>query len=1187
MKKYRLLIFLSLLIVGFSEITFAQSSKQNYQLPTSVSGDGYIRGKLAVKVKSDFHKKIPNPTIKDFKSNSSFLLSIEPLVPKSELQVLRSQRRKPFTIDIGSYYYLNYDYSYNIEEVINSLYATDKFDIVEPCFIDKLFYVPTDPLQSQQYYLDIINAFEAWDITKGDTNVVVAIIDSGVEYDHPDLMDNIYINYADPINGIDDDGDGFLDNYYGWDFVGADSADFKPDNDPRPANVEGNHGIAVAGCVSASTDNNIGISGVGFKTKLMALKHGTANNGRSVYMGYSGILYAANHGADIANCSWGGNTFSQIAQDICTYATVDQGMLIVASAGNDNNNRANYPASFDYVLSVASSDENDLKSSFSNFGTKVDIIAPGSDIYTTNFGKDYLSISGTSFSGPITAGAAALVKAQYPDFGPIEIGEVLRVTADEGFYNTAQSKHIDFLGKGRLDIHAALTKKSPSIRFENANVINPKTQNIAVAGDTAIFFGDFKNILWPSSPGLNVSISINSFYLKVLEGNLPLGVIEKGLSKSNSAKPFRISIDPNTPKNTEVDIKIVYSDPAKNYYDYQYFTLLLNPSYTNIVENNISTSLTDRGRLGYDDDAQTRGIGFQYKDGQLLYEMGMVLGNSETKISSTIRGSGSSFDADFKPVESILVTKPGNRADFEATGKFNDDNAGGAKSNVEVSYTAYAWSTEPFQNTILLEYDIKNNSSEILNDFYAGLYADWDISENGAKDFASWNAENKLGYIYNWDNADTTFGGIQVLEGNANYYAIANDNDAPDVDFGVYDGFSDEEKYTALSSGVTNDFAGSTTHTNSDVSHVVSAEPFTIPVGEEVRVVLALHGAGSFEELIASAEAASMAYNVVLQITKPTASNVDVCYGDNTILTASGATTLKWYRQATGGDAFAVGNSISVNNVRADSTFYVSNADDSRFESARTKVIAKTKANPKVTVLGSSSFCEGDSITLTVAEADSYLWTEIGSSNTFSTQNITVKIAEQYKVEVVDNTLACMNESDIVTTSILSAPIANFTLELQSDLLTVEFTNTSTDAVSYSWDFGNGSTSDEQNPTHTYSTVETFQVELTAIGENGCEAKVSQSVIVTALENSTFSKKIAIYPNPSEGKFNLRMEGIASGEYKLEVYDLTGKLMMKKSIKSNGVSFQGDLNVSSLKSGQYLVQITGVDGVAVKRITKL
>ena len=174
----------------------------------------------------------------------------------------------------------------------------------------------------------------------------------------------------------------------------------------------------VAGCAAASTNNGVGISSVGFNTKLMFTKHYADNQTQSSYSSnlYEGILYAATHGAKIINCSWGGYNPSTIAQDIITYVTLDLGCLVVAAAGNSNLETPIYPASYEYVLSVASSDQNDVRAPFSNFGKTIDIISPGRDIYTTTYNDAYATDSGTSLSAPIVSGAAALVWANNPTF---------------------------------------------------------------------------------------------------------------------------------------------------------------------------------------------------------------------------------------------------------------------------------------------------------------------------------------------------------------------------------------------------------------------------------------------------------------------------------------------------------------------------------------------------------------------------------------------------------------------------------------------------------------------------------------------------------------------------------------------------------------------------------------------------
>ena len=253
----------------------------------------------------------------------------------------------------------------------------------EPKFVYSIEFVPNDPFYSSQYALTKIKAPEAWNISTGDTTIVIAIIDTGVDWDHPDLAANIWRNWDEiPGNGIDDDFNGFVDDVRGWDFGGLNG---NPDNDPMEDRPD--HGTHVAGDASAVTDNSIGVASIGFKSKIMAVKT-IRDDFRNpsglpfVVYGYEGIKYAADNGAKIINCSWGGGGYSLLGQEIINYAT-SLGALVVAAAGNNNSSAPFYPASYNNVLSVAATDESDMKTSFSNYGSGVDVSAPGINIYST------------------------------------------------------------------------------------------------------------------------------------------------------------------------------------------------------------------------------------------------------------------------------------------------------------------------------------------------------------------------------------------------------------------------------------------------------------------------------------------------------------------------------------------------------------------------------------------------------------------------------------------------------------------------------------------------------------------------------------------------------------------------------------------------------------------------------------
>lgn len=293
---------------------------------------------------------------------------------------------------------------------------------VEPNYALSVDVVPDDPSFDQLWGLDNaddadIDAPEAWDLTTGAGNIVVGVIDTGVDYTHEDLAQNMWVNPVEcPAgmgacveNGIDEDGNGYVDDFYGWDFINN-------DNDPFDDNSHGTH---VAGTIAAVGNNGTGVVGVNWNAKIMALKFLGSSGSGFTSDAVEAIEYATmmkrDHGIDIrlTNNSWGGGGYSQTMFDaIADSRNAD--MLFVAAAGNDSRNTDSspaYPASYQLnnILSVASTTSSDGLSSFSNYGsTSVDLGAPGSSIYSTIPGNQYGTKSGTSMASPHVAGVAAL-----------------------------------------------------------------------------------------------------------------------------------------------------------------------------------------------------------------------------------------------------------------------------------------------------------------------------------------------------------------------------------------------------------------------------------------------------------------------------------------------------------------------------------------------------------------------------------------------------------------------------------------------------------------------------------------------------------------------------------------------------------------------------------------------------------
>jgi subtilisin family serine protease len=261
-----------------------------------------------------------------------------------------------------------------------------------------------------------IDAPEAWDITTGSAGTIVAVIDEGVDINHPDLNDNLWVNTDEiPGNNRDDDNNGYVDDINGYDFANNDASVYDPD----PVTGRGDeHGTHVAGTIAAEGNNGGGVTGVNWDARIMSLKF-LGNNGGYTSDAVEAINYAVKNGAKISNNSWGGGGYSQSLRDAIARADA-QGHLFVAAAGNAGSNNDSvpaYPASYNLpnIVSVAATDKNDGLASFSNYGaTTVDLGAPGVGILSTLPGNKYGIYSGTSMATPHVAGVAALLKSKDP-----------------------------------------------------------------------------------------------------------------------------------------------------------------------------------------------------------------------------------------------------------------------------------------------------------------------------------------------------------------------------------------------------------------------------------------------------------------------------------------------------------------------------------------------------------------------------------------------------------------------------------------------------------------------------------------------------------------------------------------------------------------------------------------------------
>ena len=752
--------------------------------------------------------------------------------------------------DLSLIYIMKFTSPMNIEDAINEIYSTGEVEYAQPKYINKLLFTPNDPSLGSQYFINKVQCPAGWEIQQGDTNVVIGIIDTGTDWDHPDLAGNIKYNYADPINGIDDDVDGYIDNYRGWDIANN-------DNDPM---VDGNsHGSHVSGCAAAITNNSTGVSSPGFKCKFLPVKVTSAS---TFINEFQGIKYAADHGCSIINCSWGGGGAGPFEQDIITYASINKNSLVVCAAGNNNSSLNYYPASLKYVMSVASTNSSDIKSSFSNYGTSIDVCAPGSGIYSTIYNDSYASLDGTSMASPVTAGTCAIIKSQFPGYTGLQVGEKVRVTCDN--IDAQNPSYTGKLGMGRINMLKALTINSPSLRL-NSYVVTDGNNNVPQPNDTISIVGTFKNYL-DATVNATVVLTSSSSALTMLNSTSNLGAVSTLGTVTNSSSPFKAIVNSSAPPNTKVEFKLLYTDGS--YSDFEYFSVTINPLYASTNTNNITTTINGKGNFGYNDyPDNTQGDGFKFRNGlSLSYEGGLICATSNSIVSDCVRESNQNIQStDFTNILPFQITQPGVISSQDGNSKFNDDGAGASKIGIEISFSSYEFTSSADSDYVIMKYKIKNTTSAAINNFYAGLFDDWDIGSSGGLNRADWDAVNQMGYIWRTDNNPGTYVGVALLSAsNPGYWAIDNDNTVSGNPWGIYDGFTDQEKYQSMSSGIGRQQAGGTS--GRDVANVVGSGPYTIPANGEITVVFALIAGDNLNDLKANCVAAKNKYNSVVGI---------------------------------------------------------------------------------------------------------------------------------------------------------------------------------------------------------------------------------------------------------------------------------------------------------------------------------
>jgi len=420
-----------------------------------------------------------------------------------------------------------------LEDHFDAEYAVE--NVTLHAFVDA-----SDPRRTEQWALDMVKAVEAWGISEGTRSVVVAVVDSGVAVAHEDLKDNLWVNGNEtPNNGIDDDNNGFIDDINGWDFSGND----KDPTDEVGANNPG-HGTHCAGIIGASCGNGLGVCGISPKVSLMAVRFLDANGSGDLFASTKAMSYAVNNGAHIISASWGATIPESQAQPIIDAIkhAEERGVIFVAAAVNDgksNDTASVYPANAQTpnMISVAASNRLDEKPSWSNYGRKVDIAAPGENILST-IPSGYRELSGTSMATPLVSGLVALMKSIDISLTGAVLRSILQTTGKQVNIETASGR--------RVDAHEALKAVS-----EKRLTVVPATKTLK-PNDTFDFsaWGGTGPYRFSSSNPSVATVDESGHLVAVSEGDVTLEVTDGSGTKASSVSikiGHSASPSPDTP----------------------------------------------------------------------------------------------------------------------------------------------------------------------------------------------------------------------------------------------------------------------------------------------------------------------------------------------------------------------------------------------------------------------------------------------------------------------------------------------------------------------------------------------------------------------------------------------------------------------------------------------------------------
>jgi len=902
----RSLIFLFFIGFTLAKIGSAQAQSRAFHLPAGISEKDYLSGEIVLKIHSQ-----NSPNARTAVSPQSVLQKVKSITQARRITSVLQQapiisqlaRQEP----TAQIYRLHTEQ--DVVATINQLLQLDEVVYAEPYYLLKPLneYIPNDPeaaKNGQQHYLESVQAYEAWAIEQSSSDMLIGYLDTGVEFGHQDLTDNLYRNEGDPINGLDDDGDGYVDNYVGWDFANDDN-DPTADKDP--------HGTMVIGVGSASADNRVGMAGLGFNASYIPIKVFRSEDGRFGF-GYEAIAYAADQGCKVINLSWGGaNAYSAFGQDMINYAVLEKDAVVVAAAGNSGKQEDFYPAAFDNVLSVAMADNEGNRVNNTTSSYFVDLVAPGSGAYTTKNDDSFGTGSGSSFASPVVAGATALVRSKYPDLSAQQVMEIMRLSAKDVSGQEANRGYDETLGAGLLQAAQALKPvNSPALRMTNFSYQSHAGQ-YAYYGNALTISVDIKNLLSASTANTKITLSSISEYVTVLDSVFRPGTIDSLNTVSNAAQPFRIVLNNDLPSYEQLYFRLGIEDST--YQDYQYFFIVSSSGYPTITKNELQITVGDQGEIAFDPNGFSVG-NIRYQDQIIATEAGLLIGVDSAYVSDNLINNFNdlSRERDFQVEESIRFTRATVPA-YQLRSAFSDANAiNPLNLRVEQTWLADTTNTD---NYIVSEYRVTNRLDSTLTDVSVGLFANWDI-DNRTENRTGWNSTYSLAYSYNAN--EDTYAGVALLTSQTANHQPLDLQDLNGNSSSIGSDISEREKFGWASKGTDSAQAGANGSGN-DVAQVLAATVASIPANRGRAVAFAWVAGSSLAELQSAVTMAREFYTNYRN--EPTVLTTELVCTDS-MATIQFTDNHRFYQDALGANLITEGRELTTTTITHDTAIYAS-----------------------------------------------------------------------------------------------------------------------------------------------------------------------------------------------------------------------------------------------------------------------